>query len=131
MALDAPQTVGLHTLSAHSASGYNGVNPGLYALWPNGAALGAYHNSYRRNSTYVGWLWQIDRANRFGVLLGGATGYGSTTERMPIAPLVVPSVRWEPSRGMYARLSFFPDPRKGAVQVLHLSFEWTLAGPAR
>lgn len=110
----------------HSASGYNGVNPGLYALWPNGVAAGAFHNSYRRNSVYGGWLWSIDREKRFGVLLGAATGYGDTSEKMPLAPIIAPSVRWELRRGTYARLSFFPDPRQGAVQVLHLSFEWTL-----
>lgn len=130
-ALDAPQTLGVHTVSVHSASGYNGVNPGLYALWPNGVAVGAFHNSYRRNSAYAGWLWSIDRGQRFGVLLGAATGYGDTREKMLLAPIIAPSVRWELQRGVYARLSLFPDPRQGAVQVLHLSFEWTLDPPRR
>ncbi len=130
-ALDAPQTLGVHTFSVHSASGYNGVNPGLYALWGNGVAVGAFHNSYRRNSIYAGWLWSIDRDQRFGVLLGAATGYGETSEKMLLAPIVAPSVRFELKRGAYARLSLFPDPRQGAVQVLHLSFEWTLDPPRR
>jgi hypothetical protein len=125
-ALDRPESFGLHTVSVHSAPGYNGTNPGVYLLWQNGVAAGAFHNSYGRNSTYAGWLWRIDNANRFGVLLGAATGYGSTSERMAIAPLLVPSVRWGWDNGMSARVSLFPDPRHGAVQVLHLSFEWAL-----
>jgi hypothetical protein len=131
LAFDRPETVGLHTVSVHSAPGYNGTNPGLYLLWPNGVAVGAFHNSYRRNSAYVGWLWRIDDANRFGVLLGAATGYGSTRENMPVAPLLVPSIRWALGNGMSTRLSLFPDPRQGAVQVLHLSFEWALDKHAR
>lgn len=121
----------MHTVSVHSASGYNGVNPGLYALWPNGVAVGAFHNSYRRNSVYAGWLWSIDKEKRFGVLLGAATGYGDTSEKMLLAPIIAPSVRWELKRGTFARVSLFPDPRQGAVQVLHLSFEWTLDAPRR
>lgn len=131
MAMDAPQSFGMHTVSVHSASGYNGTNPGLYLLWPSGVTLGAFHNSYQHDSAYAGWLWRIDAANRFGVLLGAATGYGSTTERMLLAPIVAPSVRWAWGSGMSARISLFPDPRKGAVQVLHLSFEWTLDRPER
>lgn len=123
-AMEMPQSVGLHTLSLHSDSGYNGVNPGVYAVWPNGVAGGAFHNSYERTSAYAGWFWHIDSAQRFGVLFGAATGYGSTTEKMLLAPLVAPSFRWALHDGMSARLSWFPDPRQGAVQVFHLSFEW-------
>lgn len=128
LALEAPELIGLHTVSVHSASGYNGVNPGVYLHWRNGVTAGAFYNSYEHTSTYVGWLWHIDKANRFGVLFGAVTGYGSTAERMPLAPLVAPSARWAVNDNLSARISLFPDPRQGAVQVLHLSLEWSL-GP--
>ena len=130
-ALEAPQSIGLHTLSVHSASGYNGINPGVYAIWPNGVTGGAFYNSYERNSVYAGWLWRFDAAQRFGALLGAATGYGSTTETMVLAPLVAPTFRWAWNDGMSARVTWFPDPRRGAVQVLHLSFEWAWNKPVR
>ena len=126
IAMDPPQSVGLHTVSKHSAAGYNGVNPGVYLHWANGVTLGAFRNSYEHDSAYAGWLWRIDRDHHFGVLFGAVTGYGSTTERMALAPLVVPSFRLGLGDGMSARVSWFADPRHGAVQVLHLSLEWSL-----
>jgi hypothetical protein len=124
--LDSPQSLGVHTVSAHSASGYNGSNPGIYLHWRGGVTIGAFHNSYRRGSAYAAWLWHADDAGRFGVLLGAATGYGSTSESMPLAPIVAPTLRVPISTTASARVSLFPDPRKGAVQALHLSFEWAL-----
>ena len=124
-AVEAPQSIGLHTVSQHSAAGYNGVNPGVYLHWANGLTLGAFRNSYEHDSAYAGWLWHIDHEHRFGVLFGAVTGYGSTTERMALAPLVAPSFRWGLGDGMSARVSWFADPRHGAVQVLHLSIEWS------
>ena len=58
------------------------------------------------------------------MFLGGATGYGDTDERLPIAPVLAPSLRMPLTDDLSARLSWFLDPRQGAAQVLHLSLEY-------
>jgi hypothetical protein len=118
--------IGIHTVSAHSKPGFNGKNPGLFVQWANGVTLGAFYNSYNKTSAYAGWLWNIDTQARFGVLFALASGYGSTEERLPVAPVVAPTVRLGLGGQASARVSLFPDPRTGSAQVLHLSFEWRL-----
>jgi len=121
---DPKGVIGVHLWSVHSKPGFDDRNVGLYYRWPNGVMLGGFNNSYSRFSAYAGWLWRIDDAGRFGVFLGAATGYGSTEERMPVAPIFAPTVRWQFKRGPDVRLSWFVDPRSGAAQVLHLSVEF-------
>ncbi len=57
------------------------------------------------------------------MFLGGATAYGDTDERLPIAPVLAPSLRMPLTDDLSARLSWFLDPRQGAAQVLHLWLE--------
>lgn len=115
----------LHLASAHSQPGYDNGNLGLAHRWRNGVVVGAFHNSYGRASAYGGWLWTLDARGRWSVFLGAATGYGDTGERMPIAPVVAPSFRAAVTDDLGLRLSWFMDPREGAAQVIHLSFEWS------
>lgn len=116
---------GLHIASAHDAPGFESRNWGLYHRWASGVTVGAFHNSYGRNSAYGGWLWEIDAAGRFGVFLGAATGYGDTAEGIELAPILAPTVRWSPEGSRWGlRLSWFADPRENAAQVLHLSLEY-------
>jgi hypothetical protein len=120
----APPAWIVHTVSAHTRSGYDGNNFGLAYRWANGAVTGAFHNSYGRTSAYAGWLWSPAEQQRWSIFLGAATGYGDTTESMPIAPIVAPSFSTPLTDASRLRLSWFADPRKGAAQVLHLSFEF-------
>jgi hypothetical protein len=123
LADDGGPAVVLHLTSTHSRSGFDNGNLGLAHQWANGVVVGAFHNSYGRTSAYAGWLWRIDAAGRWGLFLGGATGYGETDERLPIAPVLAPSIRLPLTAEIAARLSWFMDPREGAAQVLHLSLE--------
>lgn len=116
--------IGVHVWSVHNKPGFDDRNVGLYYRWANGVMVGGFNNSYSEFSAYAGWLWRMDQDGRFGVFLGAATGYGSTEERMPLAPIVAPTVRWQFVRGPGVRLSWFVDPRAGASQVLHLSLEF-------
>lgn len=89
--------------------------------------MGAFRNSDGRDSHYAGWSREADPAGPFGIFLGGATGYGSTAERMDLAPIFAPTLRWRPGDNRWGlRLSWFADPRAGAAQVLHLSVEFGL-----
>lgn len=104
--------LGLHLLSAHPGqAGMNNLNPGVYAVSPEGWTGGAYFNSYRRWSAYGGKTWTN---GRFAFTLAGVTGY----ERAPLLPLVVGSV----SLGGGFRLSSSLAD-KGAGFILHLSWE--------
>jgi hypothetical protein len=110
-----PSVVGLHVASAHTQSGYNGINPGVYARWDSGLTAGAYFNSERRGTVYAGWTW-VDAEDRFSVTLGGATGYARAT----VVPMVVPSVRLGLNEDASVRLSMALTKECSA---LHLSLE--------
>ncbi|MBV8035997.1 MAG: hypothetical protein JOY88_13170 [Pelomonas sp.] len=136
-------------VSLHSRSGYENVNPGLYLHWRSGWVAGAYRNSYRSTSAYGGWLWEIDDRKRFSLLLGLVNGYGrrvlsvedsapvplpdgsgyqfertvTYSNDRPVVPLIVPSVRFSLGETTSLRLSYFPDPRRGSTQALHLSLD--------
>lgn len=105
--------IGVHLLTAHAASGYEAVTPGIYARHESGFTVGAYRNSIGRESVYAGWTWETpDR--RFALTAGGVTGYerkcwrevrnepnGSVStlphctgfEGGKVAPMLVPSMR--------------------------------------
>lgn len=80
------QTVGLHVGSVHldgqlqRVRGWNDVNPGVYVRWDSGLVAGAFVNSLKRRSHYVGWSWQARPVARFDRLevalaLGVMDGY--------------------------------------------------------
>ena len=53
-------TLGLHIGSQHfPAQQYNNFNPGAYYIHDNGATVGTYYNSERRQSVYAGWTWGL------------------------------------------------------------------------
>jgi hypothetical protein len=116
-AVEPPETWGLHLATAHARGGYNDVNPGFYLRWNSGLTLGAYRNSERRNSAYVGWTFSDDQ-DRIALTVGAVTGYRGGT-----IPLVVPSVRIPIAHQVSARLSLLAPPEKGTTAV-HLSIEW-------
>jgi hypothetical protein len=74
--LASAQTVGLHLVSGHEHGGLNNINPGVYVRFDNGVTFGAYRNSYKRVSTYLGYTAEVfaDRVS-LGVTVGAITGY--------------------------------------------------------
>jgi hypothetical protein len=146
-----PTVVGLHLVSYHAEKGgssssgdrgWNNRNPGVYAMWGNGATVGTFKNSLYRQSTYLGWTIS-DSSNLASLTLGVISGYDKITSGMGdhqdvrcdsthgcrlvnlksvILPLVVPSVRIGIMGGLSARLSLLAVPKQPAAA--HLSLEW-------
>lgn len=113
------QTVGIHTISAHTNGGMNNVNPGVYVRLDN-VTFGTFRNSHRQQSAYLGYTF--DR--RFGdvsaaVTVGGITGYPAAS----VMPMVVPSVAYH--FGQHAvRVGIVPKPPvHGSSAAVHLMFE--------
>jgi hypothetical protein len=58
---------------------YNNINPGAGYAWNNGVTAGAYYNSYRNWSAYVGYQHQM--TEELGVLVGVVTGYRKAAQK--------------------------------------------------
>jgi hypothetical protein len=123
--------VGVHLASMHSEPTYpcdvdvtgrchyNNTNPGLYVRFSSGFTAGVYDNSYHDVSAYAGWTWQT-ADERFAVTAGGAVGY----RRMPVMPVIIPSMRIPLDDHWSARLSVVPKPSIPLrLAVAHLSIE--------
>ncbi len=115
-------TIGAHLHTTHlgpHGGALRDSTPGLYLRTDAGLTLGHYLNSYGRQSTYAGWTWQTaDR--RFALTAGVVTGYSARR----YAPLIVPSVRFEITDAVAARLAFIPKPpRYGTAAGVHLGLE--------
>lgn len=134
-------TLGIDTLSVHlPQQGQDDFNPGAYYRFDNGAGFGAYHNSMRRVSVWVGWSWA---SGPFAMTLGGITGYQRKNVEVAcgpgftycyraegaspgaIAPLIAPSVSLPAVLGITPRIVFMPGIR-GASNVFHLTLEKSL-----
>ncbi|ACB34533.1 hypothetical protein Lcho_2267 [Leptothrix cholodnii SP-6] len=114
-----PVTVGLHLATAHTAGGYNPVNPGLYIRTARGLTLGIYRNSMRATSAYAAYTHEW-LGGHLALTAGAVTGYAA----LPVAPLLVPSVRLDLVDGFSARLAYLPKPpHYGGSAGLHLSVE--------
>jgi hypothetical protein len=137
------QTIGLHLVSAHQHGGLNGINPGVYVRFGNGATVGTYRNSYRRQSTHPAWTFETEPASGFSAALtvGAITGYGVAHGQQYCAPgyqdlpgypcqietnairaIAMPSAAYH--AGAYAgRLGIIPRPGAKGVAGLHLMVE--------
>lgn len=124
-ALPAPQRLGLHLASWHSAPGFEARNPGVYAVWANGATLGTYHNSERAQSVYAGWTWrsaELLPRTHAALTAGVVTGYLAR----PVMPLLVPSLGVRVAERTTVRLTWLPRVEKAGAHALHLSLEFAL-----
>ena len=142
--LASAQTVGLHLVSGHASGGLNNANLGVYARFDNGLTVGAYRNSYRRNSVYLGSSVETSATDRFSLALtvGGITGYqkrtwlgkclDGTTADGPercfeghgrfINVLFVPSVAYRTDD--YAiRVGLIPNASTKSIRAVHLMAE--------
>lgn len=153
------QTVGLHVGSVHldgqlqRVRGWNDVNPGVYVRWDSGLTVGAFVNSVKRRSHYVGWSWQarpmqgLEVALTLGALDGydrlvaddfaGEPGPGQHVDvrcnaqqgcrrvllRPVVQPMVVPSVALWVDARTAARLSLLANVSKDGAHAVHLSLE--------
>lgn len=110
-----PATFGVHIGSQHlPARDYNNLNPGAYYIADNGATVGTYFNSERRQSVYAGWTFE---SGPWRVQVGAITGYQGR-----VLPMVAPSV----SVGHGFRLTVLPKIEKTGSAVLHLTWETKL-----
>lgn len=113
-----PEVIGAHTVTWHSRAGFCNVNPGAYAIWGNGATLGAYRNSECHNSLYAGHTWHKDAGPwRLALTGGGVTGYSA----YKVTPMLLPSAAIGP-----VRLFYIPRLRKSGAHAFHLAVEWRL-----
>ena len=109
-------TLGLHIGSQHfPAQQYNNFNPGAYYIHDNGATVGTYYNSERRQSVYAGWTWD---SGPWRLQVGAITGY----ERRAVLPMVVPSV----ALGHGFRVTVLPKVERDGSSVIHLMWETKL-----
>ena len=109
-------TLGLHIGSQHfPAQQYNNFNPGAYYIHDNGATVGTYYNSERRQSVYAGWTWD---SGLWRLQVGAITGY----ERSAVLPMVVPSV----AIGYGFRLTVLPKVERNGSSVIHFMWETKL-----
>jgi hypothetical protein len=140
--LASAQTVGIHLVSAHQHGGLNNINPGVYARLDNGVTVGAYRNSYKRTSAYLGYTAETfaDRVS-LGLTVGAITGYQSISgpqfcpegnheapgfpcinEGKRVQLMFVPSIAYH--GGEYAvRLGIIPRPSTKDIAAVHLMFE--------
>lgn len=109
-------TLGLHIGSQHyPARAYNNANPGAYYIHDNGATVGTYYNSERRQSVYAGWTWD---SGPWRLQVGAITGY----KRSAVLPVVMPSV----ALGHGFRLVVLPKVERNGSSVIHLMYEMKL-----
>lgn len=112
-------TVGLHLATVHHGNDQlRTATPGLYWRGDSGVTLGAYRNSYARDSVYGGFTLS-HRAAAFdadlSLTLGAVTGYPARR----VLPLAVPSARIG-----WLRVAFIPNVLKSQTAVgLHLAIE--------
>lgn len=116
-------TLGVHVATAHiPARQYqNNFNPGAYVVAPNGVAVGAYHNTVRRTSVYVGYQMRFKHAD---LLLGGVTGYKEELGHA-VMPLVAVSRAFDIGLAWKPRVTYVPKATPKSSHLLHLSFEST------
>lgn len=109
-------TLGFHIGSQHfPAQDYNNFNPGAYYIHDNGATVGTYYNSERRQSVYAGWTWDY---GPWRLQAGAITGY----RRAAVLPLIAPSV----SLGYGFRLTVLPKVERRGSAAVHLTWEMKL-----
>lgn len=106
-------TLGFHLGSQHfPARQFNNRNPGMYYIHDNGATVGTYYNSERRQSVYAGWTWDH---GPWRLQAGAITGY----KRRAVLPMIAPSV----ALGYGFRLAVLPKVERRGSTVVHFMWE--------
>lgn len=117
--------VALHVASQHSAPGYNNVNPGLSIRTECGIIAGAYYNSQRRPSAYIGYSYQPEKLPVFAAV-ALTTGYRhpKTGKSFAVAPIPMVGVRAPIGDHFGFRLGWIPKIRPSNSHVGHLMVEY-------
>lgn len=120
---DEVAAYGIHIGSHHfPAYQYNNFNPGLYVRMKSGLTAGAYYNSERRPSAYLGYTHEW---GRFAVTVGAVSGYTLGRGNPRIYPMIVPSVKLGTVENVTFRLAVMPQVSKNmGATALHLMAEF-------
>ncbi len=124
-------TFGLHLRSVHvpakAENETNNANYGLYVRTESGLVVGAYRNTHRRNSLYVGQSFNL--YGPFDAVLGGITGYqakdGAGYSRGAVS--ILAAMSYSPQFKVLnatPRITLVPGHLVKARTVIHLSTEW-------
>lgn len=107
-------TFGLHVASIHAPRhDLNNTNPGLYFRSDSGLTMGAYLNSYRKTSAYIGYTHEW---GDFALTAGVISGY-----RYPF--MLAPTYRFASVNGYDLRLAYLPRIGKDGAHVVHVMIE--------
>jgi hypothetical protein len=121
-------TLGIHTLSYHNNGNYNDITPGIY-LEKNNYVIGAYHNSIRSTSIYVGYTWSFPLPPNLVIhavsLTGGLMeGYRQKGYIGEIPVFLAPTLRHDLDNLQSLRLTLLPLHKSSSANfVMHLSYE--------
>ena len=131
------QVIGAHLGSYHDPDPgnlANNVNPGAYIRFDNGLTAGAYKNSLKRDSAYIGYTSQ--EWGRVSVTAGIVSGYRTETV-IPFAIFTVRAVTFRVSDdwdfslvdnpktkgAISVRIGWIPKIEEKGTNVIHLMIE--------
>lgn len=130
---DIPSTVGLHLASIHSDPGFNNVNPGGYLIFGDskdpvsGFTMGSYRNSYKLQSSYIGYSKSFPFSDRTQLSLqaGFVSGYKQVSG-LQWSPMIAPSAIIEVGSGVSFRVFYLPKSNPKTSHVLSFALECAL-----
>ena len=110
--------IGVHIGTFHSNidTGYtpNNANPGIYMETRDNIMFGAYYNSDRKSTIYVGKALHYGQAS---VMIGVATGYNK-----PLVPAIIPAYNVPLAKDFSGKIWYVPKVASGA-EAVHFSIE--------
>lgn len=119
-AMEAPELLGLHLTTWHSAPGFCANTPGAYAKWANGFTVGAYKNSECEHySVYAGWTWETEGSVRAAVTLGVVTGY----KLAPVLPMIAPSLVIDLTPATALRMTYIPKLQSDGAHAINFAIQ--------
>lgn len=118
--------MGIHLGSAHidpypTAPKLYDQNPGVYIQFSNNVVMGAFQNSLRKPSAYLGYELQLIQYKAFelSVIGGGITGYPQAA----VVPLIMPTIRLAIDKHTGIRMGYLPKIQATQAHVLHFMVE--------
>ena len=113
--------IGVHLGTVHTNidPGYtpNNINPGIYLETSGNYMVGAYYNSDRKSTIYVGKALHYGNAQ---LMVGLATGYSR-----PVVPAIIPAYNVPLAKDFYGKIWYVPKVNSGA-EAVHFSIEWRM-----
>lgn len=113
--------IGVHLGTVHSNVdiGYtpNNSNPGVYVETKDNFMFGAYYNSDRKSTIYVGKALHYGQAS---LMVGVASGYSR-----PLVPAIIPAYNVPLAKGIEGKIWYVPKVNTRA-EAVHFSLEWRI-----